>query len=347
MSSYPKKPLTSILAGGTGGNNNDIFDQFDTIEAADDFGPLPRGVYTAVAVGGQKGKAQTGTECYRVEFRVIEGEYASRRLWLSKPIWSGSWVDDAADMVRADLSEAGLEGVGRDADGLLFLDFHAIGRHTFLTHIARNAPLHVAQKLAGHSSPVVTARYTHAATDDLRAAVEGVPNVMGDSRSVCTQFARTLCKSGHRESSPDADKGVGGVSDALSEDVAGRDVVIPCPQESSAERSTPGGNRTHNRQLRRLLLYPVELQARLSGLFQPPLVAARDLVEGYSEGTPLSSARPRTAYSGPSRRNSLLYTATSFSIVRPPSQARSFGNSAARASPSSSPFTRPSVRCAV
>ncbi len=210
---------------------------------------------------------------------------ADLRLYLASrspdcPIWSGSWVDDAADMVRGDLAEAGLEGVGRDADGLLFLDFHAIGRHTFLTHIARNAPLHVAQKLAGHSSPVVTARYTHAATDDLRAAVEGLPNVMGDSRSVCTQFARTLCKSGHRESSPDADKGVGGVSDESSEVVAARDVVTPCPPESSPEPSTPGGNRTHNRQLRRLLLYPVELQARLSGLFQPPRVAARDLVEG-------------------------------------------------------------------
>lgn len=100
------------------------------------------------------------------------------------------------------------------------------------------------------------------------------------NKSVCTQFARALCKPGHQESSPDADKGVGGDSDALSEGVATRDVVIPCPPESSAERSTPGGNRTHNRQLRRLLLYPVELQARLSGLFQPPRVAARDLVEG-------------------------------------------------------------------
>ncbi len=73
------------------------------------------------------------------------------------------------------------------------------------------------------------------------------------NKSVCTQFARALCKPGHQESSPDADKGVGGDSDALSEGVATRDVVIPCPPESSAERSTPGGNRTHNRQLRRPL----------------------------------------------------------------------------------------------
>ncbi len=104
MSSYPKKPLTSILAGGAGGNNNDIFDQFDTIEAADDFGPLPRGVYTAVAVGGQKGKAQTGTECYTIEFRVIEGEYASRRLWLSK-----YFTEAALPHTKRELSKFGID----------------------------------------------------------------------------------------------------------------------------------------------------------------------------------------------------------------------------------------------
>ena len=77
-----RKPLSGILPGG-GGNNDDILDQFDTTEAADDFGPLPKGTYVALAVSGRLDKARTGTDCYKLEFRVIEGERgAARRLGL-------------------------------------------------------------------------------------------------------------------------------------------------------------------------------------------------------------------------------------------------------------------------
>ena len=119
----------------------------------------------------------------------------------NREIWPGNWWTDAAEMTRLDLTEAGISAISRDADGLVFLDFHAIGRHTFLTHIARTSPLHVAQKLAGHSSPLITARYTHAGTEDLREAVERLPDMAGTIAKVCSQFAGTQYSQGQFESS--------------------------------------------------------------------------------------------------------------------------------------------------
>jgi hypothetical protein len=79
----PRKPLTGIVAGA-GGGNDDIFDQFDTATAADDFGPLQKGTYECLAVGGQLTTAKTGTPGYTVEFKVVEGDHAGRRLWMTK-----------------------------------------------------------------------------------------------------------------------------------------------------------------------------------------------------------------------------------------------------------------------
>ena len=42
---------------------------------------LPRGSYVCLAVRGQLTAARTGTPGYGVEFKVIEGEFAGRRLW--------------------------------------------------------------------------------------------------------------------------------------------------------------------------------------------------------------------------------------------------------------------------
>jgi hypothetical protein len=78
------------------------------------------------------------------------------------PLWPGNWWAVAAEMSRGVLTEAGIPAVSRDADGFVFLDFHAVGWQSFLTHVA--------QKLAGHSTPLVTARYTRAPTAASRSA---------------------------------------------------------------------------------------------------------------------------------------------------------------------------------
>ncbi|HEY1189087.1 MAG TPA: hypothetical protein VGE74_15640 [Gemmata sp.] len=100
----PRKPLTGILPGASGGNNDDIFDRFDTTEAADDFGALPKGVYVALAVGGRLDKARTGTDGYTVEFRVIEGACAGRRLWMTKYLTAA-----ALPYTKRDLAKLGID----------------------------------------------------------------------------------------------------------------------------------------------------------------------------------------------------------------------------------------------
>lgn len=97
----PRKPLAGVLPGG--GNSDDIFDRFDTTQAADDFGPLPKGVYVALAVAGRLDRARTGTECYKIEFRVIEGEYTGRRLW-----WDKYFTMAALPYTKRDLAKLGI-----------------------------------------------------------------------------------------------------------------------------------------------------------------------------------------------------------------------------------------------
>lgn len=55
----PRKPLADLLSGENRGKD-EIWDRFDSIEAAEDFGPLSKGVYVALAVGGRLDKARTG-----------------------------------------------------------------------------------------------------------------------------------------------------------------------------------------------------------------------------------------------------------------------------------------------
>lgn len=98
-----RKPLAGILAGSVR-SNEDILDQFDTTSAADDYGPLPKGSYVAVAVSGAMSTAKTGTPGYTVEFRVIEGELTGRRLWRT---WY--FTQAAMPYTKRDLAKLGLD----------------------------------------------------------------------------------------------------------------------------------------------------------------------------------------------------------------------------------------------
>ena len=66
-----------------------------------------------------------------------------------------------------------------DADGL-FADFHA-NRHTFISNLSGSGvPLSVAQKLARHSDPRLTAnRYTHVELNEQAQAIDQLPDVPG------------------------------------------------------------------------------------------------------------------------------------------------------------------------
>lgn len=84
-------------------------------------------------------------------------------------------------MVQADLAEAGLPY--RDDNGNVF-DFHAL-RGQFVTSLAlNNVPLVVAQKLARHSRPELTANhYTRLTLTDLRGAVETLAGVEEEKKA--------------------------------------------------------------------------------------------------------------------------------------------------------------------
>jgi integrase len=79
-------------------------------------------------------------------------------------------------MIRADLTDAGIPVT---KDGLV-VDFHAL-RYTFVTSLALSGvPLAVAQKLARHSDPRLTANvYTRVGLADLSRAVETLPPIAG------------------------------------------------------------------------------------------------------------------------------------------------------------------------
>ena len=82
---------------------------------------------------------------------------AKRRTWL---------------MVKKDLERVGIpyeteEGIA---------DFHAVGRHTYITELLRNgASLVEARELARHSDINMTMRYTHIGIDDQARAVAAIP----------------------------------------------------------------------------------------------------------------------------------------------------------------------------
>jgi integrase len=74
-------------------------------------------------------------------------------------------------MLRIDLEAAGMPYAIDGPNGPLYADFHAL-RHTYITALGcAGLELRTAQELAGHSSPILTARYSHHRLHDLAGAV--------------------------------------------------------------------------------------------------------------------------------------------------------------------------------
>src|ERR1700747_2910413 len=85
-------------------------------------------------------------------------------------------------MVRLDLEQAGIPYAVEGPDGPLYADFHAL-RHTYLTLGGlAGIDLRTLQELAGHSTPMLTARYSHRRLHDLAGAVEKLPRFLPDAQ---------------------------------------------------------------------------------------------------------------------------------------------------------------------
>lgn len=95
-------------------------------------------------------------------------------------VWGGRWACGCtgAEMLRRDLEAAVIAYPVEGPDGPEYADFHAL-RHTYLTMLGRNGvDLRTAQELAGHSTPLLTARYSHRRLYDLAGDVEKLPNLV-------------------------------------------------------------------------------------------------------------------------------------------------------------------------
>jgi integrase/recombinase XerC len=153
-----------------------------------------------------------------------------------QPVWPGSWRDAAAEMIRGDLGDAGIPYIVPGPDGDLFADFHAL-RHSYLTLLGRGGvDLRTAQELAGHSTPTLTARYSHRRLYDLAGAVEKLPSLLPtggkeseaarlratgtDGASGCSVLARTAGSQRHQQVTTGIVKGVNNEGAAFPQPLA-------------------------------------------------------------------------------------------------------------------------------
>src|SRR4029077_8051066 len=101
-----------------------------------------------------------------------------------QPVWGGTWASDnkGAEMLRGDLEAAGIPYAVEGPAGPFCAAFPGL-RHPSLTLGGRaGIDLRTLQELAGHSTPTLTARYSHRRLHDLAGAVEKLPSLLPDDR---------------------------------------------------------------------------------------------------------------------------------------------------------------------
>jgi hypothetical protein len=77
--------FTGIVNGG-GGNFDNIFDRWDEVQSADDYGtPLPAGKYDCIWRKGELTASKKGTPSYKLTAEVEAGDHAGRKIWFD--IW--------------------------------------------------------------------------------------------------------------------------------------------------------------------------------------------------------------------------------------------------------------------
>ncbi len=202
------------------------------------------------------------------------------------PVWGGTWASSrrGAEMLRIDLDAAGIAYAIEGPDGPEYADFHSL-RHSYLTLGGRSGiDLRTLQELAGHSTPVLTARYMHVRLRDAAGAVSKMPNLVptaGPDTGAAEIPLRLTGTEGAKSAVPGAVPGAvtGGIRGHQSASSGNLRVVgvdraeVSQPLEktgagasqhrpASSGMSTPVGTRTRNIPLRRRVLCPVELRAR-------------------------------------------------------------------------------------
>ena len=76
----------SGIVNGGGGNFDNIFDGWDEVQSADDFGtPIPAGKYVCIWRKGELTASKKGTPSYKLTLEVESGDHAGRKVWFD--IW--------------------------------------------------------------------------------------------------------------------------------------------------------------------------------------------------------------------------------------------------------------------
>jgi integrase len=168
-----------------------------------------------------------------------------------QPVWGGTWARDkrGAQMMRGDLAAAGIPYAVPGPDGPVYADFHAL-RHSYLTLGGRaGIDLRTLQELAGHSTPELTARYSHRRLADLSGAVGKFPSLVGaapggggpGAGAVCTGFARTGFVPGQPVSAGGDPTPAGGGG------LAGVETTEPPVSQGFSHAESPGGDSCQER----------------------------------------------------------------------------------------------------
>lgn len=97
LPSDKRQTVDDILGGGS-----DDFNWDDTVAASDDFDPIPSGVYRCLLTNGRLSTARTGTRSYKLEFSVLDGDHAGRKLW--HDAW---FTRNAKTFTKRDLEKVG------------------------------------------------------------------------------------------------------------------------------------------------------------------------------------------------------------------------------------------------
>lgn len=163
----PTRRLVYWVAGTTGLRRNEIAAL--TPESFDFSGPTPQ-----VRVGGQHTKNRR-----RADLPLRNDLAAELQVWLvgkppGEPVFP---IRSAAThtMIANDLKDAGIEAA---KDGRR-VDFHALRTTTVTALALSGVPLAVAQKIARHSTPTLSANvYAVVGVDELQKAVEKIPSFM-------------------------------------------------------------------------------------------------------------------------------------------------------------------------
>ena len=171
-----------------------------------------------------------------------------------------------AKMVRRDLQKAGIPYVNEDG----VADFHAAGRHTYITELLRNGvSLVEAKELARHTDVNMTMRYTHIGLGDRSKAVANlkVPPAANETPSPeaekgegtdpsALQMRCIFCSArSHSETLADAD----GLEEKNKNPGLSQGYVASCHQEASVDKVEapgiePGSRARKRRHLRAYLV---------------------------------------------------------------------------------------------